>query len=62
MTSDGADYLFVSDADPGRIYRVSISGHSFSIYVEGDPNLLRPIGLVYDPPQNRLLATTLPEV
>jgi len=53
ITSDGSDYLYVTDCDADRIYSVRLSDMTWSILVS--TGLGYPNGILYDDSSNRLL-------
>ncbi|MCP4631287.1 MAG: T9SS type A sorting domain-containing protein [candidate division Zixibacteria bacterium] len=57
IASDDSGNLYITDANPGRIYKVDVSEHSYSVFLNGQLSL--PVGLYYDSELNRLLVTTL---
>jgi hypothetical protein len=55
MAADTSGFLYVSDALPNRIYKISIGDYNYSVFLEDDISI--PIGLLFDKENNRLLAT-----
>ncbi len=53
ITSDGSEYLYVTDCDADAIYRVKLSDMSYTVLV--DEGLGYPNGIIYDDALNRLL-------
>jgi DNA-binding beta-propeller fold protein YncE len=53
ITSDGSEYLYVTDCDADAIYRVSLSNMEYTVLV--DEGLGYPNGIIYDDALNRLL-------
>ena len=53
ITSDGVDNIWVTDFNAKVIYRISISGQSYSLFVSGLSD--KPNGIVYDGDNNRLV-------
>jgi len=57
IVSDTSGYLYVSDGTPNRIYQVSLSDYSYSLFKNNDPEVPFPIGLLFEKETNTLLAT-----
>jgi sugar lactone lactonase YvrE len=57
---DTSGYLYVSDGQPARIYRMDLSDHTYTVLIDNDPDLPFPVGLFFEPETNRLLVTTRP--
>jgi len=53
ITSDNSGYLYVSDPNVHRIFKVRISDGQYSIFVESGVSV--PNGIIFDEPHNRLL-------
>ncbi|MCD4700997.1 MAG: SMP-30/gluconolactonase/LRE family protein [Candidatus Aegiribacteria sp.] len=53
ITSDGSEYLYVTDSEANRIYRVRLSDTTYSVLV--DSGLGYPNGIIFDESNNRLL-------
>ncbi len=53
VTSDGSEYLYVTDCDADAIYRVRLSDMDYTVLV--DEGLGYPNGIIYDQALNRLL-------
>lgn len=53
VTSDGSEYLYVTDCDANVIYRVRLSDMDYTVLV--DEGLGYPNGIIYDDALNRLL-------
>lgn len=53
ITSDNSGFLYVSDPNANRIFKVRISDGSYSLFV--DSGVLVPNGILFDEPHNRLL-------
>lgn len=55
MVSDTLGYLYVTDANPGKIYKIDIDNSSYTEFVSA--GLVTPVGLFYDGENDRLLVT-----
>jgi sugar lactone lactonase YvrE len=53
ITSDNSGYLYVSDPNIHKIFKVRISDGQYSIFVESGVSV--PNGIIFDEPHNRLL-------
>ncbi len=53
ITSDGSEYLYVTDSEANRIYSVRLSDMTYSVLV--DSKLGYPNGIIFDESNNRLL-------
>jgi len=53
ITSDGLGYLYVSDTNRGRIYKINISNQSYTNFVTS--GISSPNGLYYNQENNRLI-------
>ena len=53
ITADNSGYLYVSDPNANKIFKVRISDGSYSLFV--DSGVLVPNGILFDEPHNRLL-------
>lgn len=53
IVSDGGNYLYVSDTNTGRIYKVNISSQTYTTFVNS--GLSSPNGLLLDTSNNRLI-------
>ncbi|MCD4795294.1 MAG: T9SS type A sorting domain-containing protein [Bacteroidales bacterium] len=60
ITGDQSGYLYVTDCEADKIYKVRISDETYTTFVNSD--LGYPNGILYDTPNDRLLVTncTLP--
>jgi len=57
IVADTSGYLYVSDATPNKIYKVSLSDYSYSLLKNNDPAVPFPVGLMFQDETNSLLAT-----
>lgn len=60
VVADTSGFVYVSDAQPGRIYKINLSESSYEVLVESDPELYMPVGLYFEAENNRLLVTCRP--
>ena len=61
VVADSSGFVYVSDAVPGRIYKVNLSESTYEVLVVGHPELLMPVGLYFEAEYNRLLVTCRPD-
>ena len=53
ITSDGAGFLYITDSNTGRIYKVNVSSQTYTTFVGS--GITSPNGLLYDGENNRLI-------
>lgn len=53
ITSDGMGFLYITDSNTGRIYKVNISSQTYTTFVS--LGITSPNGLLYDGENNRLI-------